>query len=205
MVTDQIPHSPLGSGLFGVPLGGVEHGKVIILCVMPRNRGFAMRGRPSQLFKKRYIYFSTLVANTTPTTLAKFDIEETSTVYAVKIQLAGRSLEDAGTAIQEVTIGVFCRKGHAPGAVYVPDLSTVPENSTYEGFSVGSIWCQGNVAATGTIFQIAEVSTIREKFRFRRKCDKDTSVILFADSIVRAGTAASVQVFGTFELIIRVK
>ena len=46
---------------------------------------------------------------------------------------------------------------------------------------------------------------IREKFRFRRKCDKDSVVQLFAHSAVVNSTAQTVLVAGRFEIIYRIR
>ncbi len=82
-----------------------------------------------------------------------------------------------------------------PGTV-VDGEST--EVDTINGFYVGSIFA-------GHVTDPQMNAHLSGKFRFRRKCDRNTRIVLSADSLVRLGSARSVSIFGAMDAVLRVR
>ncbi len=159
-------------------------------------------------FKKRYISFNQTVSNSTPTEIQKLVIAETSTIVAAKIDLLVLALSAAQSDVQEVRFFLYCRPSRSS---FLPDPTQAEAEAPYEenstdtinGFYVGSVFVSGQ-ETTETRREVG-MPRISEKFRFRRKCDRNDSVVLSAESIVRNGAAQSVAVSGAFYLTIQTK
>ena len=163
-------------------------------------------GRTSHTFKKRLVRFSTTMANSIPTEIARIQLAETSTVVAAKIEIYAISQSAVGLDIQETNLFLFCRSDVQPLTMPDPAVTgndpyaTSPEIDSINGFHVGNLWT-GDLNTSGLRFK----HSISEKFRFRRKCDRNMLVVLSGDTIVRNGTARTILIFGTLYLTIQVK
>ncbi len=168
---------------------------------MPRfNRN---RIAPAQIFKKRIVTFATNVNNATPKFVAEIELDETATVYAVKLSLFAYNAPGSAGDIQEIPWGIYC---FSKGATTVPSIGTPETVDTANGFFVGSTWSAGYSGAFAGDLSMPVANLIREKFRFRRKCDRNTRIILTAlGSTVRNGSAQSITCFGVLEVILRVR
>ncbi len=167
--------------------------------VFRRNTG-PNRG-PSPIFKKRFVRFSQGMANTTPIIIGNIQIEETGTIYSAKVEAFTKSLSTDPDDVQETSIGLYCRDPTVSGT-NVPDYADAQDIEIMNGFHVATLWAAGHAVDTNSL-DIA--SYVREKFRFRRKCDRNSNVTLFGDTIVRNGAAASTVCFGTITLVIRTR
>ena len=141
-----------------------------------------------------------MLPNTTPSNIAKIELRETGTIYAVKLSVSAFSSAANAGDIQELNMAIRCvAQGQDQ---FIPDFASITEIETINGFFVGNLWGQrgsdlGNFIST--------IGSMTEKFRFRRKCDENSFVQLFGDTVVRAGVARSMQVVGVMELIIRIR
>jgi len=168
---------------------------------MANNRRGVARG-PSPIFKKRMFRFSTTVPNTTPVNIASIVLRETGTIYSVKIDMAIINTV-TGSNVQELNFALRCVPQKELNSI--PDFGVDQEIETINGFYVGSLWSSGVDAASGDTHYPQLKATLNEKYRFRRKCDENTRINLFADSVVRQGAAQSVQVFGMMYVVVRVR
>ena len=170
------------------------------------SRQMVPRG-PSPIFKRRQISFTSLVANSNPTEVAQIILKETCTVYAMKVNVLGYSVTPSGGDIQETMVFVRCAEPAGISTIPNPTGVDASETETANGFYVGSLWTgQHNPTAGGTQEHTgAGAGFIRDKYRYRRKCDRNTVLQLYADSIVREGTARSVRVVGFVEFILRIR
>ena len=76
--------------------------------------------------------------NSNPTELAQIILQETGTVYAMKLNVFGYSVTPAGGDIQETI--VFVRCAEPAGVATIPDATgAVSEVETANGFYVGSL------------------------------------------------------------------
>ena len=170
---------------------------------------FAVPSGPEPIFKKRWVGFSTLLVNSTPTEAAIIEIAETGTVYSAKISMAGLMIAGVGNNVQEIRSWIRC--GRENDAIPDPN-SKANSNSPYanstmdiiNGFTLPSLFTTPPVQAATDLPPVFKQDH-SEKFRFRRKCDRNTIVKLEADTIVRQGAARSCQFFGYMELVIRIK
>ena len=68
------------------------------------------------------------------------------------------------------------------------------------GFYAGSIF------ATSRAFDESPLKpSIEEKFNFKRKCDRNSEVIVSTDTIVREGTAEIITFAGALQLVIKTR
>ena len=173
---------------------------------MPRQtllRSFP-RGK-SKTFKKRYIPFNVALANSTPTRLAAIKLSETGTVVAAKIACSGFNLGTIAAGIMEVRLFLYCTRfldsQSPPNPVDTTGFAPYLEHEevdTINGFYVGSLFLPGNNSSIST-----QIEKIMEKFRFRRKCERNSEVVLSAETIVRNGSATSVACYGALYLTIQ--
>ncbi len=160
----------------------------------------------SKVFKKRFLSMSSIVANSTPSNVAQITISESGTIVAAKIDILGIALSVNQADIQEVRLFLYCRPS---GSTFLPDPtvsgpevgSSSPQVDTINGFYVGSIFVSGQ--ETTETQRLMPLPGISEKFRYRRKCDRNTEVILSAESIVRNGSAQNVNIVGAMYLTIQ--
>ena len=161
-----------------------------------RNRGFvAATPRVSQIFKKRNdLINATIPSNADAFLLGTITLDETGTVYAVKVSVAGNHISGVSPDIQRIILWIRC----VPANTGLPDLTLNAEMDTINGFPIGLLHMQdGNPAA----FQ----SAIDQKYRFRRKCDAGEELQLIGQSTNVNGAGRSVQVFGLLSAIIRTR
>ena len=173
---------------------------------MARFRQISLRG-PSPIFKKRFVRFSTIIQNSLPGEIVQIKLAETGTIMACKISLAAIPISAVDPDVQELNMFLYCDQDLDDPAFPNPSITPepVPYNETPEvdsinGFHVGNIWVN---RTDGTI--PLRMNTVQEKFRFRRKCDRNMVIRLTADSIVRNGAARSVLIFGTMYLTIKTR
>ena len=159
-----------------------------------RSRGGRIPLGPAQVFKKRYDRMDGVASlnNNNATLLAQIILEETGTIYAVKIGVSGHPI--GGSAGDSNILNLFVRC--VPNDTLLPDLTDDTELETMNGFYVGSF-----LFSTG----FTNIHGINEKFRFRRKCDRNMQLQLLAQSTNVQGTGRTVEFSGIFEAIIRVK
>ncbi len=170
----------------------------------------ARRSGPEPIFKKRYVAFSILLVNSTPTICANIAISETATIYSCKVSMAGLMIGGAGVNVQEIRSWVRCTIDDAkildPGDVADPnDPYTTSEMDNLNGFTLPNIWTTPSTFDPLDTPPLYAPEYVNEKYRFRRKCDCNTVVRIEADTITRQGAARSVQFFGYMELVIRVR
>ena len=152
--------------------------------------------RVSQIFKKRSILFDQDVPiNSNGTLVATIQLQETGTLYAIKLSLTCDSNAGTGGDNQRITLWVRC----APADSAVPDFTDSEEQQTLNGFSPATLFgvAQANLGIAATY--------LNEKFRFRRKCDRLTEVELFAQSTTVRGTGRVCTLSGLMQLIIRMR
>ncbi len=152
--------------------------------------------RPAQVFKKRYDRVEGVASlnNNNATLLAQIILNETGTVYAVKIGVSGQIIGAAAGDGQIQNLFVRC----VPNDTLLPDLTDETELETMNGFYVGS-YLFGLGSATTT------ENGLNTKFRFRRKCDQNSQLQLLAQSTNVNGTGRTVEWSGLLEAIIRVR
>ena len=159
-----------------------------------RRTGRSFPVSPAQVFKKRFDKFQGVASlgNNNATLLAQIILEETGTIYAVKIGAIGHAI--GLVAGDETTNHLWIRC--VPNDTALPDLTDSTELETMNGFYVGSF---------GYILSVFNTHDMNEKFRFRRKCDRNMQLQLLAQSEAGNGTARTVEWSGILEAIIRVK
>ena len=132
--------------------------------------------------------------NNNGTVLDTLTIEETGTVYAVKIGVHGQIIGASAGDGQLNHLFVRC----APHDTLIPDLTDNDVVETMNGFYVGSF-----------LFGLGSTNTTENglniKFRFRRKCDRNSIIQLLVNSTNVNGTGRTVEWSGAFEAIIRVR
>ena len=168
---------------------------------MARFRQTTLNRGPAPIFKKKFVRFTSLITNSAPAIVATIVIEETGTIYSAAVDLLTYSVTPNAGDIQELNVGLTC----VPESFALPDYSDASNIETMNGFHVGNTWNTLEDRIAGGTQEYGQMNHIREKFRFRRKCDRNTSVIMFADTIVREGAARSVRIVGTLMLVIRVR
>ncbi len=175
---------------------------------MARFRQTSFRRGSTKIFKKRFLSFAQAVVNSTPTIFANLQMAETGTIVAAKVSIHGQSQSVDDADIQEVRLFLYCGIDVQPLTAPDPTVtgndpySTSPEIETINGFYVGSLFCGGGIGVVGDK-DISDM--IKEKFRFRRKCDRNSRVLLAADTIVRNGAAATVNLSGALYLTIQTR
>ena len=159
------------------------------------NRNFSGRSSvPSQIFKKRHILFDTSVpTGSDATLLAELVVDETGTIYSVKVEAQTNSLAAAGGDTQRISLWVRCARAGAA----LPDFTSSVESDTINGFHVGCIWGVAPVGQT--------ISSKREKYRFRRKCDENMLIQLIAQSTVVNTTGRQQDISGSFSYVLRTR
>ncbi len=159
------------------------------------------------MYKKRFIAFATSLPNSVPTEMGNILIEETSTIVSAIVSMESLNISAAAAAMMEVRSGIVCMSAAQFDAspIVIPDPGTPDQIETMNGFMLPSMWAVGDTIAGGTGRPTAVTATVREKFKFKRKCDRNTRVVIWGDTIVRNGTATNVLVHGYLELIIMVK
>ena len=157
-----------------------------------------LRGAPrvSQIFKKREDRVSNTVASSSNATLiGSTVIQETGTVYAVKLSLALQHLGATTGDFQRIVLWIRC----IPADTGLPDLTDATEMETLNGFSPGCLFGVGPGSSSGPAVYM------NEKFRFRRKCDRNTVIELLAESTLLNGTARVCDISGLMTTIIRLR
>ncbi len=174
-----------------------------------RRRPSGLRG-PAPIFKKRFVSFSKTAANTTPTEIVKITVAESGTVYAVKVDLVGLGLSTTKEDVQEARLFIDCVDGDpqsVPDPLVTgddPDFVELPQIDPINGFYAGSLFISGNAGGTDSQ-DITTPMHLREKFRFRRKCDRRAEIRLFTDTIVRAQAAQTVVISGGMQIVFRTR
>ena len=160
-----------------------------------RPRGGRIPLGPAQVFKKRYdlALGNAVPGNSNATLISQIILAETGTIYAVKIGMGGQMI--GPTANDGTVINLYVRC--VPNDTLLPDLTDETELETMNGFYVGSFLFIGAVEGN--------ITSLNEKFRFRRKCDANMQLQLLAQSSGSQGTARVVEWSGVFEAIIRVR
>ena len=150
------------------------------------------------IFKKRTQVFSTSATSSTPIKISTITMEETGTIYAVKVNMYVVNFVGVKNNIHRVRTGVVCQRPNA--AIVDPGVNN--EIDTMKGFMLPTIFTHnlgtGDIAHNGVEF-------IREKFRFRRVCDKNEEVNLFGRVVVMNGATETHNFYGDWEIIIRVR
>ncbi len=150
------------------------------------------------------------MTNSTPGEVVSMKIAETSTIVSVKIELVAFSQSTAFKDIQEVRLFLYCRPSSLGSTSPIPDPTQTdtsgPEAAhvqvdTINGFYVGSVFPQGTPGST--VWQFDSM-LVHEKFKFKRKCDRNTELVLSGDTIVRNGAAATVTIFGAIYAVLDV-
>ena len=163
-----------------------------------RNGGFrsgARSVRPAQVFKKRNnISLINVLSNADAILVNEIVLRETGTIYSVKLDIHGEHLSGVAGDTQKVNLWIRC----VPAVTALPDLTAAVELDTMNGFFVGTL----NIADGD---DTNPNSKLREKFRFRRKCDENSLVQVLAQSTALAGTGRTVRVASTFVAVIRMK
>ncbi len=151
--------------------------------------------RPAQVFKKRYKRFDNQIASgATSANIAIISLEETGTIYSVKIDIQGLHLSGTTGDMQKIQLYVACKPAGTPQV----NMNTEINLETMNGFYVGSL----NMAnGSNEGFRTG----LTEKFRFRRKCDRNTEVILIGVSQIVNGTGRVVDMTGLMTIVVRVK
>ena len=162
------------------------------------------------MFKKRFVTMAKSVANSVPSVIGKITIAETCTIVAAKVSVAGWTTSGTPGRVQEVRLFLFCKSRSATDEQ--PDPSTVatghgtiieyPQIDGMNGFYVGSLFAT-SISATGHSNQLKPY--IEEKFRFKRKCDRNDDVFLSGHSIVREGSTETVKVAGAMVLTLQTR
>ena len=151
--------------------------------------------RPSQIFKKRNDLINVDVPiNADAVLLGTITLQETGTLYAVKLSL--RAIAEASAIVdgQRVMIWVRC----VPANTGLPDLTLNSDMDTINGFPAALLYCFG-------VNQDNPSSYLNEKFRFRRKCDAATELQLLAQHTNTQGTGRVVHIAGLMSAILRVR
>ena len=162
-----------------------------------RNRNFVSRGaRPAQVFKKRNVLFDIAVpSNSNGTLLAEIILDETVTIYSIKVAIAGLHVSGVTGDQQAIRLWVRC----APAATTVPNFTGGNQIDTLNGFFVGQLnYANGSNSGFDTMIK-------GDKFRFRRKCDRNSEIELFAQSTNVNGTGRTVNLHGVVTCVLRVK
>ena len=161
-----------------------------------RRTSFRGGNRPAQVFKKRYDLANGLLvlSNADAVLVNQIILNETGTVYAVKISLGGQYIGAAAGDGQIINLYVRC----VPNDTLLPDLTDSTELETMNGFYVGSLMFNKGTESNN-------ITSMNTKFRFRRKCDQNSQLQLLAQSNNTNGTGRSVELSGIFEAIIRVR
>ena len=162
-----------------------------------RNRGFAGRASPrvSQIFKKRNELFTVAVpSGSDATLLATTTLDETGTLYAVKVSCFLSHVAGTAPDTQRVPIWIRC----VPAGTPLPDLTSEPEMDTLNGFPAAVLFGHDGVSRGPSNY-------LNEKFRFRRKCDANMVVQLIAQSTSTEGTGRTCEISGLMSLIIRIR
>ncbi len=154
-----------------------------------------IRTGPSQIFKKRGdLIFTTVPSNADAFLLGSWTMAETGTIYAVTVDITAHAVASAATDMQRVIIWVRCVPANTP----LPDLTLNAEMDTLNGFSAGVFVTEGTT-------ELSPSQTIRQKFRFRRKCDDGMDVQLIAQHTNVQGVGRSVLIVGRFGGVVRVR
>ena len=124
---------------------------------------------------------------------------ETGTVYAVKVGV-GVTTAVIGALADLSRVDYFVDCIPEAGAS-LPNLSVDAERETLNGFYVGSQHFQGATASSA----ITRDPTLNEKFKFRRKCDRNSFVRLLARVVTLNGTGNTAHISGEFDIIIRMR
>ena len=159
-----------------------------------RSRGTAVP-RTSQIFKKRHDLINVdIPINADATLLGTITMQETGTIYAIKLSLHCFAEAPATTDAQRVMIWVRC----VPDGTALPDLTDNGQMDTLNGFPAALLM---GLATNG----IAAASYLNEKFRFRRKCDDNSLIQLIGQHTNTQGTGRVCNITGLMEAIIRVR
>ena len=75
---------------------------------------------PTPIFKRRLVRFAATVANSVPTRVGILSINETSTIYAVKIHLNCDAPGGSGGTLMETDFGILVERQGLP-ATELPD------------------------------------------------------------------------------------
>ncbi len=155
----------------------------------------AARPRVSQIFKKRNdLVTADIPINSNGTLIGNFTLNETGTLYAVKLSLHAFSEGGAAGDVQRILIWIRC----APPGTSVPDLTNTAEMNNMNGFPAAALMAVGG-------FQSGLQCYLNEKFRYRRKCDDQTVVELFGQSTTVQGTGRVVNINGIMSAVIRMR
>ena len=127
-------------------------------------------------------------------TVQELTVEETGTTYSVKISIKAVQVSGAAGDIQKIDLWVLILA--AGGSI--PSLLTDDNLETINGFFVGSLY-----PADGD-FSGAD-DRLLEKFRFRRKVDRNQRIFLAATSQAIQGTERTVDLDGIFSYVLRVR
>ena len=130
-------------------------------------------------------------------------IEETGTIYAVKIMFGAHQSESGiNNDDTRLMVGLHIRPS---GSDHLPSFGVKEEIDNMNGFIVyGGVL---NTVASGEGAGVDNVGHVnfQEKFRFRRKVDKDSVVEIFGQALVSNGTVRSIQVSGYWQLVLRTR
>ncbi len=152
--------------------------------------------RVAQVFKKRHGIINEVASlnNNNATLLDQITLEETCTVYAIKIGVWGQALSTAAGDGQIQHLFVRC----VPADTALPDLTDNDQVETMNGFYVGSFLFNHTTSQGGD-------TGLNQKFRFRRKCDRNSLVQLLVNSTNVQGTGRTVEWSGAMQVIARVR
>ena len=159
------------------------------------NRFPARQASPSQIFKKRNDLLNVdIPINSDATLLGTITLDETGTLYALKVSLFAFGEGGTNSDMQRVTIWARC----VPAGTALPDLTTNQEMDTINGFPVKSLAVLG-LAVPGPY------QAVDTKFRFRRKCDANMLIQLIGQHTNVQGTGRVVNISGLMTAIYRVR
>ena len=127
-------------------------------------------------------------------------MEETGTIYAAKVDIYATQVAGGKLDFMKVEVGLHCKHLDAS----TPSYRINNQVDNMNGFHVVTLCAQlpGSVTAGEPV---TAITGFHQKFRFRRKCDRDDRVELFAARLVVNGSSAACIVFGSLELIIRMR
>ena len=164
---------------------------------------------PAPIFKKRFVRFvaQATAESGTAYEIGRIQLLESGTIYAVKVELAFTSSALAETVYQE-DLFLYCSRKEAttqlPDAAdtdAVGDAIEYPQVDSLNGFHAATLFHQGT-----DVDGHQRRAELHEKFNFRRKCDRNTVLILSGHPLRTAGGAGSPpQVQGSMSIVIRTR